>query len=619
MRKGERGGGASPSVDGATVLPTERTEEDEEEAPASLRFAVTSGMAAAFLKRDLIASAWMDAIQRFAMILGMGALMCEDFWGLGPNRIGMVRLLNSDTVCVGWRRRSGSVAAWAGGSGWSASSTSLSGTGAVGRVAGRSRGGAASSSAAVGYWVYPDGSAEDVTPAKQSCNQFCSARGEVLWRFSWGFGGFEVVLACSRRGDLAGSRRNARVVHEYDAYCGYLFSWVPQVLCEPSYVLGACPGTCALPLRSVLSDLDTLTPVFELYIQLRERGQWDNDFFPTEPVTCEAHPYSLQVKARRTFLYRLPVQSCIAAVLGRRLQQCSFFSSYTSGDLRWLIGEIGAVEEMSLRSWAQNTNLFTVCEHDSQGRHVLNATVLHATFLWPSLSSRHLHARRVSHFGRHANVSHGKAMLNHVAIRFEVVLACSHCGDLAGSGRNARCDAYRGYLFSWVPQVLCEPGCVFGACPSTCAVPLRSVSSDLDTLTLVFEMCVRLRERRQWDNDLELRPGSLEVLGMGLWQCGPQKPFSFNFMASSGVSGSVGGYRTEFLSAEERFTSVKTKLCGNKAVDIADLEKYGMHCIVAAMDWMKWTEIATFSELRVLYAEDAPSSLNSLTLKLEVQ
>ncbi|MQL82490.1 hypothetical protein Taro_014948 [Colocasia esculenta] len=40
-----------------------------------------------------------------------------------------------------------------------------------------------------------------------------------------------------------------------------------------------------------------------------------------------------------------------------------------------------------------------------------------------------------------------------------------------------------------------------GICPGTCVVPSRSVSSDLDTLTLVFELYVRLRERRQWDND----------------------------------------------------------------------------------------------------------------------
>ncbi|MQL96892.1 hypothetical protein Taro_029571 [Colocasia esculenta] len=38
-----------------------------------------------------------------------------------------------------------------------------------------------------------------------------------------------------------------------------------------------------------------------------------------------------------------------------------------------------------------------------------------------------------------------------------------------------------------------------GLCPGTCVVPSRSVSSDLDTLTFVFELHVRLRERRQWD------------------------------------------------------------------------------------------------------------------------
>ncbi|MQM07117.1 hypothetical protein Taro_039952, partial [Colocasia esculenta] len=38
-------------------------------------------------------------------------------------------------------------------------------------------------------------------------------------------------------------------------------------------VLGVCPGTCVVPLRSVSSVLDTLTPVFELYVRLRERRQ----------------------------------------------------------------------------------------------------------------------------------------------------------------------------------------------------------------------------------------------------------------------------------------------------------------------------------------------------------
>ncbi|MQM23076.1 hypothetical protein Taro_056137 [Colocasia esculenta] len=70
-------------------------------------------------------------------------------------------------------------------------------------------------------------------------------------------------------------------------------------------------------------------------------------------------------------------------------------------------------------------------------------------------------------------------------------------------------------------------------------------------------------------------------------------------MASSGVSISVGGYGAAFLTAEqqERYASVKTKLCGHKAVDVADLQKNGMGSIVAAMGRLKWSKIATLSEV----------------------
>ncbi|MQM01510.1 hypothetical protein Taro_034270, partial [Colocasia esculenta] len=48
--------------------------------------------------------------------------------------------------------------------------------------------------------------------------------------------------------------------------------------------------------------------------------------FPTEPVTREAHPLPPQVRARRTFLVRRPVQGRIVAVQGQYLQQSSFSS-----------------------------------------------------------------------------------------------------------------------------------------------------------------------------------------------------------------------------------------------------------------------------------------------------
>ncbi|MQL96018.1 hypothetical protein Taro_028692 [Colocasia esculenta] len=69
-------------------------------------------------------------------------------------------------------------------------------------------------------------------------------------------------------------------------------------------------------------------------------------------------------------------------------------------------------------------------------------------------------------------------------------------------------------------------------------------------------------------------------------------------MAASGSSGSVGGYCVLFLMTDqqERYSEVKIKLCGNKVVDLADLEKHEMHSMVEALQKLKWTGICTASE-----------------------
>ncbi|MQL96594.1 hypothetical protein Taro_029281 [Colocasia esculenta] len=78
-----------------------------------------------------------------------------------------------------------------------------------------------------------------------------------------------------------------------------------------------------------------------------------------------------------------------------------------------------------------------------------------------------------------------------------------------------------------------------------------------------------------------------------------KKPSSPNSIAASVIAGSLGGYGAEFLTPEqqERFTFVKTKVCGNKTVDIADLEKNDMHSVAAALSKMQWLGITTFSEV----------------------
>ncbi|MQM13130.1 hypothetical protein Taro_046052 [Colocasia esculenta] len=52
-----------------------------------------------------------------------------------------------------------------------------------------------------------------------------------------------------------------------------------------------------------------------------------------------------------------------------------------------------------------------------------------------------------------------------------------------------------------------------------------------------------------------------------------KNPSLLDSMAALGSSDSVGGYSAAFLTVDqlERFSAVKIKLCGNKAVDLEDL------------------------------------------------
>ncbi|MQM18197.1 hypothetical protein Taro_051187, partial [Colocasia esculenta] len=77
------------------------------------------------------------------------------------------------------------------------------------------------------------------------------------------------------------------------------------------------------------------------------------------------------------------------------------------------------------------------------------------------------------------------------------------------------------------------------------------------------------------------------------------KTFPPESMAAPVIAGSLGGYSTEFLTSEqqERFTFVKTKLCGNKEVDVANLRKNGMSSVVDLVNQMQWTGVSTFSEV----------------------
>ncbi|MQM08845.1 hypothetical protein Taro_041705 [Colocasia esculenta] len=68
-----------------------------------------------------------------------------------------------------------------------------------------------------------------------------------------------------------------------------LAPWYPRFCVSQArvfVVLGVCPGTCVVPSRSVSSVLDTLTPVFEVYVRLRERRQRAATCFARGGVPC---------------------------------------------------------------------------------------------------------------------------------------------------------------------------------------------------------------------------------------------------------------------------------------------------------------------------------------------
>ncbi|MQM02828.1 hypothetical protein Taro_035602, partial [Colocasia esculenta] len=178
--------------------------------------------------------------------------------------------------------------------------------------------------------------------------------------------------------------------------------------------------------------------------------------FPTKPVTSEAHPYSPQARARRRFRYRLPVQGRAAAVLGQRLQQCSFRSSVVS----FLSCSEGCLEDRG------------ICGGDESREET------------PWRGAIPVGARG----------------------GFDVNQKIAGVGYPRFFVSQARVFVVLGVL----SRYLC------------CTVEVCVVF--LDTLTPEFELYVRLRERRQWDNDfpefvLVSLPETLEVPGMGLQLC----------------------------------------------------------------------------------------------------
>ncbi|MQL96969.1 hypothetical protein Taro_029648 [Colocasia esculenta] len=318
--------------------------------------------------------------------------------------------------------------------------------------------------------------------------------------------------------------RNASLV-------GYPRFFVSQA--RVSIVLGVFPGTCVVPLRSVSSVLDTLTPVFELYVRRRERWQWDIGFPELVFSRLVLRPETLEVPG-------MDLRLCVC----RRMW---FGRAVLRG------GRVMGPSTCGVSPFFRGV------------RRVLNATALVVTFLLPPLSGDVCMHATCRAFGGLLTSELSQALLDQGELlrgssrRFEVLEVCSLREDAVWSGGNAEGSPVSAFFVKVEPVHLSRSrsvlltsvvvrrlirnaslvgyprffvsqarvSVVLGVCPGTCVVPSRSVLSVLDTLTSVFELYVRLRERRQWDNDfpeliftrLVLRPETLEVPGMDLQLC----------------------------------------------------------------------------------------------------
>ncbi|MQM22762.1 hypothetical protein Taro_055820, partial [Colocasia esculenta] len=148
------------------------------------------------------------------------------------------------------------------------------------------------------------------------------------------------------------------------------------------------------------------------------------------------------------------------------------------------------------------------------------ATALVVTFRLPLFGGPRLHGCCVSRTGQSADVGLGKATAHEVAMEW-LSRAIQHFGVVfdvfSPRGRRAEWGKHRAFVLFAESSVVvrrlfrntsavkysrfyvsqARVFVVLGVCPGTCVVPSRSMSSVLDTLTPMFELYIRLRERRQ--------------------------------------------------------------------------------------------------------------------------
>ncbi|MQL81410.1 hypothetical protein Taro_013860 [Colocasia esculenta] len=251
---------------------------------------------------------------------------------------------------------------------------------------------------------------------------------------------------------------------------------------------------------SVSSILDTLTPVLELYIRLRERRQRVATCVVLVGLHCSlacacgavVGPFIRDCEIE-SCVKVLPVVACFVVALvwlwflwwylvvvgvevevvcpsyylvcgfrhivvwgynGLALGQRSYYPCVWGLPVKlvaYAVVSAWVVRLCGPEYWAQSAHRFSACERDRGMRRVLNVTALVVAFMLPLFGSLRLHGYRVSCDGQSVDVGLGKATASYVAFRsrrraasrsqplcvFKEVLAGQSCGKLSRPGEAA--------------------------------------------------------------------------------------------------------------------------------------------------------------------------------------
>ncbi|MQL94737.1 hypothetical protein Taro_027394 [Colocasia esculenta] len=333
----------------------------------------------------------------------------------------------------------------------------------------------------------------------------------------------------------------------YNAYRGYLFSWEPQVLCEPdTLVLGACPGVVLVDLHSFLGCSSGVAAGPFVRGYEIERENWTDDDKKKISLNSKAKSILCCTLSKKEFNR---ISACKSAMEMWKKLRITYEGTDKVKETRIdiLVAQYERFQMQSGESITQMYNKFTDITNGLAG--------LKQIYEIGDMVRKILRSLPTSWTPKVTAIEEAND-LRKMSFQKLIGSLMAHEINMERLGESSSKKKHNNAL--------------------------KAIEETTDGES-EESLCSRSNFLRA---SVPFFPTILQKLSL------------FNSMAASGSSGSVGSYSIAFLTVDqqERFAAVRIKLCENKAVDIEDLEKNRMHSIVEAIERMKWMKMVTVSE-----------------------